>query len=445
MNINSSTTTPSGRAGRRRPRRPHQLVSCGSVSGARRRLAGMAGAVLVAGLIGGLGVADAARASTHEASGSASSTPQQRVAALIKPSLVYIAIDVSGEVDVPLTDGTTERLSVTSSSACSGSVIDSSGVILTAGHCADPHGYAVDLIDSAFAQLQKQGLTGDLQAADAEQGWTVPHTPDLSIDVYSAANAVSVGQATPMPANVLFDEPLDQGDVAFLHVDPPNPLPALQLASGNPEPGADVVSAGFPGSVTDTVDLANLQPSFSAGEISGRQTRNGKPFLETSTPMSPGVSGGPTVNLQGQVLGTNSWVPGGETQAFNFAAATSEIQAELRSKGIPVGLDSTDQAWRAGMRDYWAGRYHAAAAHFSTVLVYRPADASANYYRGKAVAAYPLDKHESAGAPVTAIALIALMLLAATGVGVWAFLRPRRRTQAVPVPPSPSRDALPLG
>src|SRR5206468_12887736 len=99
--MNEITMTPLSRHSRgRRPRRLRQLVRRGPGSGAQRRPARMAGAILIAGLIGGLGAANAAQASTREAT-PPSSTPQQRVEALIKPSLVLITINASGEVDVP--------------------------------------------------------------------------------------------------------------------------------------------------------------------------------------------------------------------------------------------------------------------------------------------------------------------------------------------------------
>jgi hypothetical protein len=77
--------------------------------------------------------------------------------------------------------------------------------------------------------------------------------------------------------------------------------------------------------------------------------------------------------------------------------------------------------------------------------VYRPADASAIYYRGKAVAAYSLEKSSSAVVPTAPVVLIALVLAAVAGIGVWDFRRPRRETGEAPALPDPRQEMLPLG
>ncbi|MGB8385462.1 MAG: S1C family serine protease [Dermatophilaceae bacterium] len=50
---------------------------------------------------------------------------------------------------------------------------------------------------------------------------------------------------------------------------------------------------------------------------------NGLPFLQFNAATSSGMSGGPVINTQGEVVGTVSFNPSGETQSFNFAAGRS--------------------------------------------------------------------------------------------------------------------------
>ncbi|MGH2811545.1 MAG: S1C family serine protease [Actinomycetota bacterium] len=67
-------------------------------------------------------------------------------------------------------------------------------------------------------------------------------------------------------------------------------FPALELASELPAPGESVVVVGSP---------LGLDGSVTAGVVSG--VREG--FLQFSAPISPGNSGGPVVNEEGQVVG----------------------------------------------------------------------------------------------------------------------------------------------
>ncbi len=102
-------------------------------------------------------------------------------------------------------------------------------------------------------------------------------------------------------------------------------------------PGGPTVTVGVVSALGRTVQ----EPADSAGTAAG-------PFLfdaiQTSAPINPGKSGGPLVNLAGQVVGINTLVageaePGVQAQGIGFAISTASAQpiaAQLVSAGKVV-------------------------------------------------------------------------------------------------------------
>lgn len=390
-----------------------------------RRLATPAAiAAIVA--ISGTWLAPAASASTTPPA----STTQQRAEAIVQPSLVYVLIQATGEIDVPFADGSVRQFTTTVADSCSGSVVESDGVVLTAGHCEDPAEYKSQLIDKVFARLQREGLTSQITQQAAEQYWTLPANPDLSSTVYPTAFAASVDNATALPARILFDEPFSQGDVALLQVHPPTPLPALQAAPQNPADGSDVITTGYPASVTSAVDLANLQPTLTPGQVTSVQTYNGAQFIGISSTLSPGMSGGPTVDAQGRIIGTNSFKPGGESQQLNFITSTAEVRRVLADNSVSPKPTAADHAWRTGLGDYYAGKYREAVQQLNFVLATIPGDRSAQQFKAKAIADYPLESTGPAGWQLILIAVSTAVLAATAACGLISLQRRRRRTHA---------------
>lgn len=73
-----------------------------------------------------------------------------------------------------------------------------------------------------------------------------------------------------------------------------------------------------------------LENTSSTGVISQKRTKNGFNMLQTTAPVSPGNSGGPLVNLKGQVIGivTEQMREG---QNLNFALPINYVRASLES------------------------------------------------------------------------------------------------------------------
>src|SRR5688500_10265140 len=116
-----------------------------------------------------------------------------------------------------------------------------------------------------------------------------------------------------------------EGDIAILLVEaPPNSVRPLPLDRTSPQEGESVVVIGNPfgleGSVTNGIVSAVRDiPTF------GR-------IIQITAPISPGSSGSPVVNMQGQVIGVATLqITGG--QSVNFAIPSERI-SQLQTVGL---------------------------------------------------------------------------------------------------------------
>ena len=93
----------------------------------------------------------------------------------------------------------------------------------------------------------------------------------------------------------------DRTDVAVVKISATN-LPAITIGdSTKVRVGEWVVAIGSPFGLENTV---------TAGIVSakGRDTGDYLPFIQTDVPVNPGNSGGPLINMQGEVIGINSQI-----------------------------------------------------------------------------------------------------------------------------------------
>jgi len=104
------------------------------------------------------------------------------------------------------------------------------------------------------------------------------------------------GQEIPASA-VLRDE---TNDIIILEVKDAHALPpALPLARSQARLGASVFTIGFP-----RVDFMGRAPKLSIGVISGESgLRDDPESIQTTVPIQPGNSGGPLLNMKGEVVG----------------------------------------------------------------------------------------------------------------------------------------------
>ncbi|MCU1478003.1 MAG: serine protease [Subtercola sp.] len=324
--------------------------------------------------------------------------PQEQIAAVGEAGTVYLSGTWSGFVNFPTPDGGTAWSDeVDASFSCSGFVASSDGSVVTAGHCADVAEGKTSIVDEFLASEVSNGdiTEADAQgylAAGAEANWPVEgqktgEPPVLAMKVYPAIT-ISADDSTSYPAVLVDDRPLDQGDVALFKIDTPSPLPVLVVSTTQPATGQQVDAIGYPGNVTSLVS-GNPEPTFAQGQVSGRQQTDGGPFTQIGVAMSPGMSGGPVVDGNADVVGTVSFGPSSDTQQLNFAAAPETIAALLSRNAVKNELAASDTQFRAGLNEFFTGKYHAAADDLGKALAANPDNAIAQQYQAKAVAAFP--------------------------------------------------------
>jgi len=140
-----------------------------------------------------------------------------------------------------------------------------------------------------------------LSGASIGTGWPIaPGYVITNNHVVSGSNDVVLvtGNGERIPAKaVLLDE---KNDIAFLSVTDSTCLPpALPLAGSPAETGASVFTIGFP-----RIDVLGTAPKLTGGMISaGTGPRNNPESYRTTVSIQPGNSGGPLLNMQGEVVG----------------------------------------------------------------------------------------------------------------------------------------------
>ncbi|HEY4801212.1 MAG TPA: Do family serine endopeptidase, partial [Paraburkholderia sp.] len=123
----------------------------------------------------------------------------------------------------------------------------------------------------------------------------------------------------------------DRTDVAVVKIQAAN-LPAVTMGDSNKvRVGEWVVAIGSPFGLENTV---------TAGIVSakGRDTGDYLPFIQTDVAVNPGNSGGPLINMQGEVIGINSQIYSrtGGFMGISFAIPIDEamrVADQLKSTG----------------------------------------------------------------------------------------------------------------
>lgn len=110
--------------------------------------------------------------------------------------------------------------------------------------------------------------------------------------------------------------------------------PLLLEDSDDVKVGARVFVAGNP---------KGLEGTFSSGIISSRRGRHAKERLQMTAPVSPGSSGGPVLNIKGEVIGISYMtIEGG--QNLNFAIPSNYLKTLLVQSGTVKLLSENEQS-----------------------------------------------------------------------------------------------------
>jgi S1-C subfamily serine protease len=412
------------------------------------RRAGAAGLALAAAVVAAFASAQAAQAS---AAATPTTTPLERVQALVQPSIVYLQITFRGSVyDSFNKSWVNDGEPFESSAQCTGFVVNPNGYIATAGHCVEIDESARAAILGAAVAWEYENREHyerkDIPLEDLEQyatdDWRV-REPEREVYAAYGVAASGLGTGKALPALVQGIRASDKGDAALLKINARDLTP-LQLAPDQDlSVGTEVVSIGYPASV-DLVADETFDPSFKEGTISSKKTIEGGLLqtYEISAAVSGGMSGGPTVDLQGRVIGMNSFGIVGESQAFNFVMPAEITRSVLADKGVANELGAVGKAYRAGVNGYFAGNRAAALTNLDKVLNLVPSHELAQEFRRKAVTLPVAAAPDSGGGGLPIVLLVGLAAFLLVGGGT-AFVLVRRRSRPSPagvvsLPPTPA-------
>ena len=126
-------------------------------------------------------------------------------------------------------------------------------------------------------------------------------------------------------------------DIAVLKIDyPADKLKPISLAKESPRKGEKVVAFGAPLGLDFTATegiLSSVRTNTEMEEL-GRRGQLGD-WLQTTAPISPGNSGGPLVNMKGEVVGANTLTLT-IGQNLNFAISSMDIQCTVDTRGTKL-------------------------------------------------------------------------------------------------------------
>jgi serine protease Do len=122
-------------------------------------------------------------------------------------------------------------------------------------------------------------------------------------------------------------------DLAVLKIAADKLVPASWADSESVEPGALVWAVGSPFGLERSITSGILSGKHRAG-LAGNSQQD---FLQTDAAVNPGNSGGPLVDVRGQVIGINTAIVGEAYQGISFAIPSNvarQIYTRLKEEGL---------------------------------------------------------------------------------------------------------------
>jgi serine protease Do len=375
------------------------------------------------------------------------STQQKQLQPLVQPSVVYESITFKGYVwdkfnkeyvgQDSREGGSSNAKQFSVPLQCTGYVVNPAGWIATAGHCVDSADGKEQVTRAAIRWRMQQGfykaqyseddlyrlLDFRVNTFDAQEKLhrnTV--TRDIVVSWSAAVSGVQLAKSKP--AFVRAFRKHDAGDAALLKVDESD-LNAIPLGdSGKVEINDQVFAIGYP-AVIDNYTDADLTPTFDSGTISSRKTvaRGLLPVLQMNADLSGGMSGGPTVTADGDVIGTNvSHFPG---EAFNYSIPIDQVKELMDSTGVDNELSDTTKKYRAGITAYYDKDRTTAIKNLKAVVDEQPGNGFAADFL-KDAKALPKPKPKDTGSSTLLFVGLGVLLLLLIVGGVLALLLTRR-------------------
>jgi hypothetical protein len=321
------------------------------------------------------------------------------IAELGEASTMLIYSTLTATVNMPVPDAnmnpTANVISVllTVGIAGSGFFVSSSGYIVTAGHvvyCFTQDNFAQDpstrifvmttafnVILQALQQQANYNYNPAQQAALLAYMQTQGQFQSTPIRVvYAVLGKVEATlteiEAKGWVARVVAVSPYIERDLALLKVEGLTNCPILIVGdSDKASTGHSVYMFGFPDVISFQLPSPQtlLAPSMTSGIISAKRITNfDTPCFQIDASITHGMSGGPGLNSNGEVIGICS--RGSITEAmqetanFNFIIQSNVLKSLLTESNVPNAKSPVDDAFLKGLNYYYAQHYSAAKAQF---------------------------------------------------------------------------------
>ncbi|XP_051750003.1 serine protease HTRA1 [Ctenopharyngodon idella] len=155
----------------------------------------------------------------------------------------------------------------------------------------------------------------------SEDGWIVTNA-----HVLSNKQRIKVELKNGMLYDASIKDVDQKLDIALIKIDSETPLPVLLLGrSSDLRPGEFVVAVGSPFSLQNTVTTGIISTTHRGGHELGLQNSDME-YIQTDAIINYGNSGGPLVNLDGDVIGINTLKV---TPGISFAIPSDRIRQFL--------------------------------------------------------------------------------------------------------------------
>ena len=255
----------------------------------------------------------------------------------LEKSILLIGVTWTGYVEYPTADGgyTWTDPAIEANTTCTGWFASTTGDIVTAGHCVDPAEGKKAILREFLQSIDQTDLLAEAEAYWNVEGQNSKSPVERIVRVVQPTSVKDAVITSPVIAQVVDFQAFDEGDVTLLNAAGINDSVPLSIADKNPEVGSSLTAIGFPGAILNTSDTSRVRASFKSGTASSQQiSTNGIAGTEVNADISQGMSGGPTVDLNGNVLGVNSYLLNNTKQNFNFITDTAGLHKFLSKNDV---------------------------------------------------------------------------------------------------------------
>jgi serine protease Do len=354
-------------------------------------------AALLVALVAGLATGPAATATAP--------APGTRGVVLTEPGVVLLRTTVAVTIRLTVTDR--HRLSGLSSlrrgyrfpyASGSGFVASPDGTVVTASHVIEPP--RDDIRNRAanqlfFGELRRAGqsLAGrspygryhlrasrsvpaqaarvlDALLQDCYQTVACSFASRTSVAVYPAAQIAGGRAPRGHAVRVLRSTGYGSTDVAVLRIAGTNlPTVALGTSADGLSSGDAVTALGFAGSA-QRPPTGVTAPTRASGRVSDVRNVGASRQIRAHLRGEPGISGGPVIADDGQVVGLASYarLDGRPRQTQAFLRTIDDVREAITEAGLQPARGQVDALFGQGMALFWEEHYSAAVPLFQRVL-----------------------------------------------------------------------------